>query len=156
MSTQNQTISWTAPEFRYYEKNVGWYVTFIIIVVLLVGFFVYEHDLFAAICIAIIAIFTALFSSQKPKIVSIELTNKEVKLGVLSLPYKQLRYFWVVNNQNHKTLNLQTSTVINNTIIIELLEQNEDEIRQYLLPYLPEHQQTHETFAQRMSHKFKF
>ncbi len=156
MSIQNQTISWSAPEFRYYEKNVGWYVTLTAVTVLLIVFFVYEKDIFAAVCIGILAILVGLFSLQEPKIVEVELDSKGVKFGNIHFPYKQLRHFWIVDNQNHRTLNIEASTVINHTLIIELMDQDEETVRQFLLSRLPEHHLTTETFAQRVSHKLKF
>ena len=156
MPNENQTISWSAPEFRHYEKNTGWYITFGAIAVLLVLFFIIQDDIFAAVSIAIIAIFVYFFSLQKPQIVQIELTSKALRYGNISFPYKQLKYFWIVNSEHHKTLNLVSSTVINNTIIVELMDQDEDEIRQFLLQHVPEHHETTATFAQKVSHHLKF
>jgi hypothetical protein len=156
MSNQNQTISWQAPEFRHYPKNLGWYITLIAVAVLIVGFFVIEKDLFAAATTALLAGFVIFFSRQKPTLVTIELSNKAIKFGNLSCPYKQLKYFWIVNSEHHKTLNFSTSTYVNNTIILELEDQDPDEIREFLLQHLPEHHETEATFAQKVSHKLKF
>jgi len=156
MVNENKTISWSAPEFRHYHKNIGWYVSFVAIVILLIGFFVIEKDLFAAVSMGILGILMGLFSFQKPQIVEVELTAKSVRFGNVHFSYKHLKYFWIVNNENHKTLNFEASTFIHHTIIIELMDQNEDEIRSFLLAHLPEHHQTTETFAQKVSHKLKF
>ncbi len=153
---QTQKIKWSAPEFRYYEKNVAWYITLIIIGGLVVSYFVYEKDIFAAVCIAILGILVGLFSLQEPKIVEVELSQTGIAFGNIHFPYKQLRHFWTVNNTTHRTLNIETSTVINHILIIELMDQDEEEVRQFLLKYLPEHHLTTETFAQRISHKLKF
>jgi len=156
MSNPSLTISWSAPEFRYYEKNIGWYVSLVAIALLLVVFFIFEKDIFAAVSLAILSVFVGLFSMQKPRVIDIELTSKGVKFGNIEFPYKQIKYFWIVNTEHHKTLNLEASTVINHTVIIELLDQDEEQIRQYLLRHLSEHHSTRETFAQRVSHKLKF
>ncbi len=152
----NQTISWTAPEFRYYEKNFGWYVSLVVIAVLLIIFFVFEKDIFAAVSMAILAILVGLFSLQKPREVNIEMSERGIKFGNVEFPYKQIKHFWIVNTYNHRTLNLEISTVINHTMIIELLDQDEEQIRQFLVHHVSEHHQTHETFAQKVSHKLKF
>lgn len=154
---ENQTISWQAPEFRHYEKNIGWYVALLGTVVLIIGFFVIiENDIFGAISLGIMALLLLYFARQKPLIVEIELNHKGLKFGTLFFPYKQLKDFWVVHNDNHKTLNLRSTTYVNNLLIIELEDQDPDEIRLFLLQYLPEHEQVHETFVQRISHKLKF
>lgn len=156
MPTQNKTFSWQAPEFRYYEKNSAWYVTLMAVCVLIIGFFAIEGDWFAAITIFILAGCVVFFSTQRPEIVEVELNSKSLHFANIAFPYKQLKHFWIVNNQNHKTLNFETSTVLNNTIVVELMDQDEDEIRNFLLQFIPEHHETTETFAQKISHRLKF
>jgi uncharacterized membrane protein YobD (UPF0266 family) len=157
MSNENQTvISWTAPEFRYYQKTLGWYVALVAIALLLIVFFIFEKDTFAAVSMAILAVLVGLFSLQKPREVSIILADSGVSFGNIHFPYKQLKYFWIVNTQNHRTLNLEASTVINHTVIIEIMDEDEEHIRKFLLRHLQEHHQTRETFAQKVSHKLKF
>lgn len=153
---QNQPITWAAPEFSYYEKSIGWYLAYVAVVILLASYFVYQNDWFATITIGLLGIFVAFFSVQKPQIVEVELNERSVRFGPIAYPYKQLKGFWIVNNAHHRTLNLQTSTVVNNIVVIELMDQDEDEIRNFLLRHLPEHSEIHETLAQRVSHKLKF
>lgn len=157
MSNENKTIAWQAPEFRHYEKNLGWYVTLSGITVLIVGFFVVvQSDYFAAASLAILAILITLFARQKPQIVNIELSGRGIKFGNIMFPYKQLRYFWVVNNQTHKNVIFHTTAFLNNTVILELEDQNPDEVREFLLQHLPEHEETQETPVQKIMHKIKF
>lgn len=152
----HQKISWQAPEYRHYEKNVGWYVTLISIVVLIVGFFVIQKDLFAAITTGLLGVLVVIFSRQKPDIIPVELDHRALKMGNIEIPYKQIKHFWVVHDEKHKTVNLETTTLINNLIIIELEDQDPEEIRQFLSRFLPEHSETHPTFIQRLTHWLKF
>ncbi len=156
MTDQPQTISWTAPEFRHYEKSIGWYISLLAITLLLIVFFVVEKDVFAAVSMGVLAILVGLFSMQKPREVNVTLNPTGVTFGNIEFPYKQLKYFWIVNTPHHRTLNLETSTVINHTLIIEILDQDEEQVRKYLAHHLHEHHQTRETFAQKVSHKLKF
>jgi len=157
MPDQNKNISWQAPEFRYYPKNAGWYITLISVAVLTVAFFIIvESDIFAAVSIGLIAVLIVLFSRQKPQLVNVELNNKGVKFDNLFYPYKQLKYFWVVNNPRHKTINFHTTAFLNNTLILELENQNPETAREFLLQYLSEHQETDETAIQRIMHRVKF
>lgn len=152
-----KTISWEAHEFRHYPKNIGWYVTLIAITILIMGFFaIVQSDIFAAVCLGIIGMLVIFFSRQAPKLTTIEIDNKGIKFGDLFYPYKQLQYFWIVNNDNHKTINFHTSAFINNTVILELADQDPEKIRQHLLVHLIEHTETEETGPQRMMHRFKF
>ena len=62
--TQNKnSISWKAPEFRHYPKTSTWYLTLIILSVAAIAFFIiFEKDIFAAVCLAILAILIIIFS----------------------------------------------------------------------------------------------
>jgi MFS superfamily sulfate permease-like transporter len=155
MPNQNK-ISWQAPEYKHYEKNIGWYVTAVSIIVLIVAFFIIiQSDIFAAVSIAIIGALLLFFSRQKPQIVDIELNENGVKFGNLFYPYKQLKYFWVVHNPRHQTINFHTSAMVNNVFILELEEQDPEIARRFLMQYLPEHSETEETAIQKIMHRFK-
>jgi len=158
MATQNASpVSWLAPEFRHYEKNAGWYVTLFAIAILIVGFFIIiQKDIFAAITIAILAILLALFARHKPEMVEIQINQRGVHFGKLFFPYKQINHFWIVHNEYHKTVNLETTAYLNNLIILELEGQEPERVRMFLLQYLPEHENTQPTFPQRVMHKLKF
>jgi hypothetical protein len=154
MSTE--TISWHAPEFRDYHKTYGWYAAAVAVTVLLVGFFLIQNDIFAAVTMGLIGLIAILFARKKPEIVNIELNSKGVKFGNILFPYKQIKYFWVVDNDRHKSVIFHTNTFLNNTIILELGDQNSDAVRNFLLAYLPEHTEDRETPIQRLMHKLKF
>ena len=157
MSNQNKILSWEAWEFRHYPKSTGWYVTLICIAVLVIVFFIIvEKDIFAAVCLAIIAFLVFLFSRQTPQRVGIELSSKGVKFDQLFYPYKEIKYFWVVHNEHHQTINLHTSALVNNIVILELDSQNPEEARRFLLQYIPEHTETEATSTQKIMHRFKF
>ena len=157
MSNENQTLTWEANEFKHYPKNLGWYVVLISVTVLAMAFFIIiQSDVFAAVSLAIICLLIIFFSRQTPRVVEIELNSKGVRFGNISYPYKQIKYFWVVNNERHQTVNFHTSALVNNVLILELEGQDPDQTRDFLLQYLPEHSETDETFTQRVMHRFKF
>jgi len=152
-----QNITWEAHEFKHYPKTAGWYVTLVAVFILLMAFFIIvESDYFAAVCLAIICALVIVFARQTPKRVEIELNERGIRFGTLVYPYKQLKYFWVVNNERHQTINFHTSAFINNVVILELENQDPETVRSFLLRFLPEHHLTEETTAQRIMHRFKF
>lgn len=154
--TTPQKISWHAPEYRHYEKNAGWYVTLVSIVILIIGFFLVQKDAFAAITTGLLGVLVVVFSRQRPEIVPVELDHKALKMGKIEIPYKQIKHFWVVHNEKHKTVNLETTTLVNNMVILELEDQDPEQIRQFLSRYLPEHPETEPTPIQRITHWLKF
>lgn len=157
MAKQIETIlEWRAPEFRHYPKNAAWFITFTIIVVLLVTYEATQHDWFGAISVVIIAGLFAAFALHRPKEVMIRLTTVGVHIDDTNIPYNNIRQFWIVNTDNHKTLNIETTAYLNHQLAIELHEQDPDEVQEILEELLPEKEDAQETVAQKIAHKFKF
>ncbi len=158
MANQNEHIllQWQAPEFRHYPKNAAWYLTLLIIAALIVTFQIIQRDIFGAVSIVIFAIFIFIFSRQKPRVVNIRLTTTGVGVDESFVPYKSVKHFWVVNNDNHRTLNIETTAFLNRTLILQLENQDPDTVRNIMVQLAPEHSETEETLAQRVMHKLKF
>jgi len=157
MSQQNQnSISWQAHEFRHYPKNAGWYMALIAIGIMIITFFIIQKDIFAAVSLAIITVLTLFFAKQEPEVITIELNTKGIKFGSLSIPYKQAKHFWLVDNDKHKTINIHTTALLNNMLILQLENQDPEEARDFLASHIPEHTETEETLAQKIMHTFKF
>lgn len=156
MSTQ-KTLSWQAPEFRHYEKSAAWYATLLAVTVVIAAFFLFlQHDVFATVSILAIAALVVYFSRQKPEIVTVELTGKQVRVGPLGVPYRGIKHFWIVSDHEHRVLNFETTAWLNNHLEVMLGDQDTEAVRSFLLEHLPEHHETTPTFAQKIAHKLKF
>lgn len=149
-------LEWRAPEFRHYPKNAAWFITLGIIVGLLVTYEIIQRDWFGAISILIIAGLFAAFALHRPKEVTIKLTTHGLHIDDTNIPYNNIRQFWIVDNDNHKTLNIETTAYLNHQLSIELHEQDSEEVQEILLELLPEKEDSEETMVQRIAHRFKF
>ena len=155
---KEQTIlhEWLAPEYQHYPKNLAWYITFIAVVVLLVGFQLIQGDIFGGICLAILGGLILFFASQPPKVVGISITQKGVHLDEIFLPFNKIQHFWIVDDPNHKTLNLRTSAILQKIVVIELADQDPEEIRETLQDLLPEISKEKPTLSQKIIHWLNF
>lgn len=149
-------LEWQAPEFRHYPKNAAWFITFFIIVGLILAYEIFQHDWFGAIALGIIAIFFAIFAQHKPKVVNITISTHGLHIDDAHIPYSRIRQFWIVDNDNHKTLNLDTTAYLNHQLAIELAEQDADEVQEILEQLLPQNPESRETVAQSIAHRFRF
>lgn len=157
MPTNHKTnISWQAPKWKHYPKSIGWYASYFAISILILIFFMIEKDIFAAVVLGIISLVSALYVSRAPEIVEINITPKGVHIGEIHFPYKHIKHFWIVHNENHKNAVFETNLYLNKTLIVELEDQDPDVVRDFLLKFLPEHNSINPTFAQRVSHWLKF
>lgn len=149
-------FSWHAPEFRYYPKNPAWYITFVVVVVLLVIYQIFQQDYFGAVSLIVIAGLITAFARQTPKLITIDVSDQGIHINKDLIPYNRIRQFWIINDGTHKTLNLETTAYINHLLTIELEDINADELYEFLADVLPEHDNPSPTIAQHISHRFKF
>jgi hypothetical protein len=149
-------IEWRAPEFRHYPKNAAWFITFALIVVMLIAYEIIQRDWFGGISIAIIAAMFGIFALHRPKIVSVKITTLGVHIEDTYIPFNNIKQFWIVDNDKHKTLNLDTTAYLNHQLSIELDDQDADEVQEILIELLPEKVDSEETAAQKIAHKIKF
>ncbi len=157
MSDKNkQFLEWEAPEFQHYEKSLGWYAILIVATVLLVGYKIITADYFGATSMLILGALILFFSRRKPALVTVKLDNEGVTLGELYIPYQHFQHFWMVDTPEHKTLNLEASTYLKQTIIVELADQDPTTVRRLIARHIPEAEHTTPSFSQRIAHKLKF
>lgn len=149
-------LEWRAPEFRHYPKNAAWFITYTVIVVLLIIYEVVQRDWFGGISIFIIASLFAAFALHKPKDVSVKITTHGLLIDDTNIPFNNIRQFWIVDNDNHRTLNIETTAYLNHQLNIELNQQDPDEVQEILAELLPEKEIAEETTIQKIAHKLKF
>jgi hypothetical protein len=149
-------LEWQAPEFRHYSKNAAWFITFVIIALLLVLYQAFQKDWFGAITLGILAGLFGAFALHRPKEVTVSISTQGLHIDDTHIPYAQIKHFWIVDNNRHKTLNIETTAYLNHILTIELHEQDSEEVQEILAELLPEHTENQETLAQRIAHRFKF
>ncbi len=157
MVKESETIiEWQAPEFKHYPKNAAWFITFIIIGGLLVFYQVFQKDWFGAISIGLIAILFGVFALHRPKIVTVRISTLGLHIDDTHIPFNNIRQFWIVNTEHHKTLNVETTAYLNHQLVIELEDQDANEVQEIMEELLPEKEEKHPTVAQKIAHKIKF
>ena len=149
-------IEWRAPEFRHYPKNAAWFITYIIIAAILVFYQLFQRDWFGGISVLVISIFFGIFALHRPGIVTVRISTLGFHIDDTTIPFNNIKQYWIVDNPNHKTLNIETTAYLNHQLSIELEDQDSDEVQEILSELLPEKEEQAETIAQRISHKLKF
>lgn len=157
MARQPETIiEWQAPEFRHYPKNAAWFITLGIIVALILAYELFQHDWFGAISLVIITFLFTAFALHRPKIINVQISTHGLHIDDTHIPYNRIKQFWIIDNDRHKTLNIETTAYLNHLMSIELHEQDVDEIQELLEELLPEKEEANETLSQRIAHRFRF
>ena len=152
----NKILEWKAHEFEHREKGSGWYLTFIILAVLLVIYEILIRDYFAAGTFIIIAFIVYFFARLNPREITVMITNKGIHIGNLHLPYATIKKFWIVSQGTTQALHLETTAYLNSSVVIQIADQDPEEIHTVLLQYVPEDHPNRETVGQRLARRLRF
>ena len=154
--TNTVHFEWQAHEFKPYEKSIVWYIGLCVIVSLLALYQFFVADYFGAITMVILGALIIFFAKRKPEIVQLSLDDEGVGIGELRFPYRHFKHFWIVTTKDHRTLNLEASTYLSQTVILELEDQDPEKIRKFLVKHVPESERVIPSFSQRIAHRLKF
>lgn len=133
------SFSWQTPEYVYTEKTQDWYWTVgIISAALVVTSIIFGNILFALI-IAIGAFSLALFASRKPRIVSVDITERGITIDKMLYQFAALQSFSL--DEEHfagPRLLLKSKKVVMPLISVPVVGGNHDELREFLAKHLTE------------------
>lgn len=159
-----EKLSWEAAEFYYYPKNKYWILG---IGVLLLGcaflfyagaqYFHYQmvtSDYLLIIFLVLVIFVFAQYGHVEPKRFLTELNQDGVVIRGRFYSYNDLHSFWLIEEPN-PILYFETSLL--GIPLSSLLEEQEiEEVRNYLLRYLPEHSTAVEHLTDKLNHFLRF
>ncbi|EKD23025.1 MAG: hypothetical protein ACD_83C00099G0005 [uncultured bacterium] len=156
---EKKSIKWQAPEFHFYEKSGLWFSKFSIIAILLIIIFIYlgivqKHFSYYLAAGVVLAATLALFSQArvKPEPVNFHLTEDGIEfLGKKHL-WENLKNFWVSDDAVY----FESKNKISIPISMPLGDQDANQLRNYLLQYLPEKSDGGEMLFDKVNKLFKF
>ena len=136
-------LSWKAPEYHHFEKSNDWYwALWIIAIALSIAAFIFGNLLFGLLVI-LCAVTLHLHAHKPPRILSIELTERGVKVDTLLYPYETLDSFWVsVPHHEHghhfSHILIKSQKTLMPLIVVPIKEQNPETVREILQKHLVE------------------
>lgn len=156
---EKKSIKWQAPEFYFYEKSAVWFSKFSIIAILLLIIFIYlgitqKHFSYYLAAGVVLAAALALFSQArvKPQSANFHLTDDGVEFLGHKFLWGSLKSFWISDDavyfENKKRFSIPIS--------MPLGDQNPEQLRNYLLQYLPEKSDGGEMLFDKVNKLFKF
>ncbi len=136
----DKKIIWTAPEFIYYEKSVGWYWVSIIIAAILVLVAFWLKNLLFAVFIVIAEITLVFWARRYPKSIEFSLTEKELLIGAnKKYPINSFDGFHVKLNENgFSELILRSKSKLTAYLKIMIFSKDAEEIKSLLQNHLEE------------------
>lgn len=154
---QNEILQWDALEFEHHEKGIGWYLTLIILGVMIIAYYILSKDYFGALTWFVIFSVVYLYARQKPAEVQVTLHAKGVKINDIEFPYTQIKRFWIVDKDKVRSLHLETTAYLNRVIVILIHNEIDiDTVHKFLIGHLPEGKHDQETASEIIARILKF
>jgi len=135
-------ISWQAPEYMYTRKSRDWYIVVGVLAVGLLAAAIILANFLFAIVIFLSGFTIALYGAKPPRMIAFSLSVDGIRVDKRLYPYESLKSFWIFYDPpDIKELSIESQKMLMPHIKISLGDQDPDEVRSYLLPYLSEHHQ---------------
>lgn len=136
----SKSLSWHAPEPRFYEHTADWFWILGIVAVggaALAAFF--GAYTFAAL-ILVAAGVSMLKARQPARFLYCELSREGLRIDDLRYPWSELRSFWVIDTEDHDRILVKPRRMTVPLIVVpyESHETPADDIRDFMLEYLDE------------------
>lgn len=134
-----QEFEWKAPEFDKKEKSKSWFIIpGIITIVLGIFALVAENILFLIVIILAFFVFYV-YANKKPRIIKFKIDEKGIEIDERLHDFDSLKSFWLFYNPpEQKELSLRSKKTFFPYVHVPLAKENPNEIRKFLLRFLPE------------------
>jgi len=132
-------FAWEAPEFEKKEKDKSWFV-FPAILTIILGIIalVTENILFLIFIILAFVVFY-MYANKEPRILKFKISEKGIEIAERLYPLDTLRSFWLFYNPpEEKEISFRSKKTFFPYLRLPLADQNPNEIREFLLKFLPE------------------
>ena len=155
-TTENKIfLSWTTPEFAYHKKGPGWFIALALMAIVFFILALIMQNYIFALLILLASFLIYIQALKKPPEIKIAMSEEGITVRETLFPYRELNSFWLFEEPEIRTLNLESKKLLRPRISIPLAQQNPGEIRQILIGFIPEKKQE-ETLTDMLARKIKF
>lgn len=152
----SSVVSWKAPEFIRYNKNITWYVVLVSVAIALTVLFYYLDNLLAMIVVILALIVMLITANQKPKKRMYKLTKDGLKIDEKFYPMSDFRSYFVTYIEDIPNLHFEMTKKITPPISIFINGIDEKQVVDFLKIYLPENTKVNATATDLLSRWFRF
>lgn len=152
----NRVISWQAPEFIMYKKDMKWYVVLIVTGIALSALFYYADNVLAMIVVILAVIVMILTANQKPKNKMYKLTKEGLRVDDKSYPMSSFKSFFITYVEDNPNLHFEMTKKFSPPVSVFLNGVEEREITDFIKIYLPENTKVKATATDLFSKWFRF
>ncbi len=150
-SSEHTILSWKAPEFLHYKKNSWWFPIMAAVTLALTTIFLLTSQYIVAIIVILGAIVMYRLAHQEPAVSSVTFTATGIKFKGQLIPFSALKTFWILEKTEVKRLYLQKTERFSAPVVIPLIQQDINKVRDFLEHFLPETHDVEEDIADKLN-----
>ncbi len=145
-------LAWRAPRYLRYERSWLWFVLLFVICGGL-ALYGYETDsLTMAIVFVLLPFVLVLEHRKKPDMVTVIVSEYGIRFGDKLLPYSSIEHFWILHNPPFvNEIHLETDSKMHKEYVIQLMNLDPTELRQFLVTQILESEGKHLSFLEGLS-----
>lgn len=154
---QQTFVSWTASEFIAYQKDTGWYIKALLVLVVIAGlsYLITGGDIASVVIIVIVIGVFISFASRQPRTLTYQVTNKGLQVGEKLYAYNTLKSFAVIDEGNINSIDLIPLKRFMPSVSIYFDPKDETAIVQALGEFLPK-EDRQQAPIDKLMHKIRF
>lgn len=137
--TNLQEFEWKDKEFSVKEKNKSWFIIPGLITIAF-GIFALASESFLFLVTIVLGFFVFyIYANKKPRIIKFRIDERGVEIDGRLYEFDSLSSFWIFYNPpEQKEISLRSKRTFLPYIKISLGKENPNEIRKFLLKFIPE------------------
>ncbi len=138
---EQETVTWKAAEFEYYEKNPAWYLWLTLGAAIIIGIALWQKNFLFAVFILIAALVMGFTGKRTPRDFSFELNTDSLTINdKKKIPYEKMSGFAIIENQNgeYNELFIKTKLILDGDVKIQIPKELTEAIKTALPPSVPE------------------
>jgi len=132
-------ISWEARQFENVPRHRGWYVVLFLTLVVLLAYGLFTDNFLLGIIVILVGLLFYLFEKRESQSFKFSITTQGIRAHNSLHEFSSLEDFWIFYEPaGRKELSLKSSKKIMPYVHIPLGPTNPLDIREALLPFIPE------------------
>lgn len=153
---EKSLISWETPEYPAYEKSADWYWWVGLVVVVLMGFAIWQRSFLFGVFILIAWFTMMLYAVRPPKTIHVSIIESGVMVENTLYPWHNIKSFWIFYRPPLiRDLSLESKKTVMPYIKIPIGETEPEKIKKIISAYIPEVEQK-ESVIDNLSHLARF
>jgi len=149
---EQQTISWSAPEYVYVQKSVDWFWALGIIAIsgAVLSFFL--NNILFSFLLIIGAFSLGLYGARKPEMQDIEISKRGIRINGKLFSYSELHSFWVDQERHEPIILLRVNKFFSPYLSIPLGDMDPEVVEDALAQFIRQREQSEPVFFRAMEY----